>query len=95
MIIQILQKGFVALVPSLTVSLVLTGVGILLFLFGRATALNHLIKHHMQDIADYEFKKLLAIKKIDDITIERLKGDNKLFVETLSGIRHLVRKGGE
>ena len=39
MYFQLLQNGFIALVPSLTVLIILSGIGIVLFLAGRATAL--------------------------------------------------------
>ena len=90
--INIIARGFFSLLPSLSVIIVLSGVGIILFLGGRATALRHLIKHHLQDIAGDEIKSLIEQHKIDTITIERLKTDNRYYVDTLSGVRHLVRK---
>ena len=93
MYFQLLQNGFMALVPSLTVLIILSGIGIVLFLAGRATALWHLIKHHLPDIADDEHKKLIAKNGINEIIIARLREDNKLYVEVLSGMRHLLRKG--
>ena len=93
MYFQLLQNGFIALVPSLTVLIILSGIGIVLFLAGRATALCHLIKHHLPDIADDEHTKLIAKNRLNEIIIARLREDNKLYVEDLSGMRHLLRKG--
>jgi len=90
--IAIIQHGFAALIPSLTVVIILSIIGIILFLAGRATALRHLIKHHLKDIADDETKLSIIENTELHAEIERLKNGNEVYLKTLSGIRFLLRK---
>jgi len=91
--IQILQYGFIALIPSLTIIIVL---GILLFLaymIGRAMALKHLIKYHIPEILDDEVKEMKANLALFEAENDRLRIKNKEYVNVLSGVRHLLRRG--
>ena len=90
--ISIIQHGLAALVPSLTVTIVLSVIGISLFLTGRATALRHLIKYHIKEIIDDEVYKVLAENTKYRTEIERLKNGNEVYLKTLSGIRYLLKK---
>ena len=91
--ISIIQHGLAALIPSLTVTIVLSAIGISLFLTGRATALRHLVKYHLKDIADDEVHKVLAENTEFRQNIEKLQRENELYLKTLSGVRYLLRKG--
>lgn len=91
--ISIIQHGFAALIPSLTVLIILSILGIGLFLTGRATALNHLKKYHLESIYDDEVTKITAENAKYRLIIEQLKRDNKKFTESLSGVRYILRKG--
>jgi len=90
--ISIIQHGLAALIPSLTVTIVLSAIGISLFLTGRATALRHLVKYHLKDIADDEVHKVLAENTEFRQNIEKLQRENELYLKTLSGVRYLLRK---
>jgi len=90
--ISIIQHGLAALIPSLTVTIVLSAIGISLFLTGRATALRHLVKYHLKDIADDEVHKMLAENTELHAEIKRLKNENEVYLKTLSGIRYLLKK---
>ena len=91
MTIAILQTGFIALIPSLTVIIILSLLGIGLYMLGRSVALRHLINHHIKDIARDEIEDLTAENVKYRLIIEQLKRDNRKFVDVLSGIRHLLR----
>ena len=90
--ISIIQHGFAALVPSLTVTIILSVIGISLFMLGRATALSHLVKHHLKDIADDETKPLIIENTELHAETKRLKNENEVYLKTLSGIMYLLRK---
>ncbi len=92
---ELIRQGFFAIIPSLTVIIILSVLLIFTFIGGRSTALNHLIKHHLGDISKDEVKKLRDEIKNDKKYIKKLEHKIKFYLEVLSGIRYLTRKNIE
>jgi len=81
---------------NLFLMVIIIVLGILLFvayMIGRAMALGHLKKYHLTEISNDVVTELKAKSLTDDILIYQLREKQKLHLDTLSGIRHLLRKG--
>jgi len=91
-LIRLLQKlgdPIIIFIISGTLALFL----ILVFLLGRATALNHLKKHHMREIYDDEVTRLNEENMRLKLDKKDLLHKNKYYMEIFSGMRHFIKKG--
>jgi len=91
--LQNLLRGFLTILPILSAILITIFALSIVHYVSVKIAENHIVKHHLPELADIEIKELRE-------ETARLKEENKtlreeriLHIKTLSGIRYLLRKG--
>ncbi len=85
-------KGWYIVIPSFAEIIVLSFLIIGMFYLGRGSALHYLKKYHLHDIMGDEAKELAEENERLASAVNRLKEKNKLYVNTLEGVRHLTRR---
>ena len=88
-LLQRLSDPIIIIVLSVGLALLL----LIFFLIGRAGVERHIIKHHLKEFHDDEFKKLSEENIQLTIQNKVLLAKNKTYLEVFSGMRYLVRKG--
>ena len=85
-------KGWYIIIPSFAEIIVLAFLVIGMFYLGRGSALHYLKKYHLPQIMDDDVKEIVNENKELYKAVNRLKEKNKLYVNTLEGVRHLTRR---
>ncbi len=85
-------KGWYIVIPAFAEIIVLSILVIVMFYIGRGSALHFLKKYHLPEIMSDEMKELVEENRRLISIVDRLKEKNKLYVNTLEGVRHLTRR---
>ncbi len=85
-------RGWYIIIPSFAEIIVLSIIIIAMFYLGRGSALHFLKKYHLPEIMIDEMKELVEENRRLISIVDRLKEKNKLYVNTLEGVRHLTRR---
>ena len=85
-------KGWYIIIPAFGEVLLIAFTIIGMFYLGRGSALHYLKKYYLPSIMDdtmTEMKEMIIKYRLEN---NRLKEKNKLYVNTLEGVRHLTRR---
>jgi len=85
-------RGWYIIIPSFAEIIVLSIIIITMFYLGRGSAVHYLKKYYLPSIMDetmMEMKELIIKYRLEN---NKLREKNKLYVNTLEGVRHLTRR---